>query len=378
SRDTRAIAPSAPGVSGPAEATAGQRAPCGVTICRYAYHWTDGQLTFVATVGPDTPGADGAIARVSRDGSYAAITSSSSIADAPNDDHAALYLYDAGSDALSCASCRPDGTPSGGPANLEDRPVGTISPQLSAPRNLADDGRLYFASADRLLPDDQTDAADVYEYDDGAVSLLSSGTSAYDSYVADNSDDGRSVFFTTRAGLLPQDTDNGVLDLYVARTGGGFPPPEPPPTPCESDACQGLVPPPPSLLAPNSGVTGPSGNAVPSPATPRDIQLLRLSAPAKRRLAHDGASTLPVRISGGGTIIVRATGRLGGRMRTLGSTTRAVEQTGPVTARVRLELSAAARRALRRGRSLRIRIEVRVRGAAERDHTTLTLKRASR
>ncbi|HTE62344.1 MAG TPA: hypothetical protein VK631_18460, partial [Solirubrobacteraceae bacterium] len=43
-----------------AEATAGQR---------NAYHWTDGQLTLVATVGPDAPGADGAIARVSRDGS---------------------------------------------------------------------------------------------------------------------------------------------------------------------------------------------------------------------------------------------------------------------------------------------------------------------
>jgi hypothetical protein len=31
------------------------------------------------------------------------------------------------------------------------------------------------------------------------------------------------VFFQTRATLLPEDTDKGGLDSYVARVGGGFP-----------------------------------------------------------------------------------------------------------------------------------------------------------
>jgi hypothetical protein len=44
------------------------------------------------------------------------------------------------------------------------------------------------------------------------------------------------VFFATHSQLVGQDTD-GQGDVYDARTGGGFPPPAPPPTECEGDAC---------------------------------------------------------------------------------------------------------------------------------------------
>ena len=71
----------------------------------------------------------------------------------------------------------------------------------------------------------------------GCLSLISSGQSSEDTELIDASDGGKDVFFATSASLLPQDP--GLIDIYDARTGGGFPPAPGRPPACEGEACQG-------------------------------------------------------------------------------------------------------------------------------------------
>jgi hypothetical protein len=69
------------------------------------------------------------------------------------------------------------------------------------------------------------------------VQLISAGRSAQPSTFIDASADGSSAFFLTDESLLP--TDPGSTDIYLARSGGGFPSP-PSGIPCDGDACQAL------------------------------------------------------------------------------------------------------------------------------------------
>jgi hypothetical protein len=141
-----------------------------------------------------------------------------------------VFLYDAASPhALVCASCKPDGSqPSGDP--ILPTPANAIYQQ----RYLDDAGQLFFTSPDALAPQDTNGHMDVYEYENGSASLISSGTSDQGSYFADATPSGSDVFFTTHQALLPQDTDE-ITDLYDARVNGGFPY-RPPATPCLGEA----------------------------------------------------------------------------------------------------------------------------------------------
>jgi hypothetical protein len=73
--------------------------------------------------------------------------------------------------------------------------------------------------------------------------LISAGAGNQDSDFVDASENGDDVFFTTGVSLLPQDPE--LIDIYDARVGGGFPPPQAPPAPCQGEGCQ----PPPSAPA---------------------------------------------------------------------------------------------------------------------------------
>jgi hypothetical protein len=74
----------------------------------------------------------------------------------------------------------------------------------------------------------------------------------------DASPSGGDVFFTALSSLLPQ--DYGLVDLYDARAGGGFPNP-PPPLACVGDACQS-PPAPPDYPTPASSTFEGAGNVV--------------------------------------------------------------------------------------------------------------------
>ena len=160
------------------------------------------------------------------------------------------FLYDAQSKDMSCTSCNPSGERPSGPTILP----GWSNP-FEGPRYLSDDGsRLFFESVDALLPRDENQKRDVYEFErpghgtcttenlgydpasGGCHFLLSGGKTADDSYLLDASSSGRDVFLSTRSQLTGSDVDENY-DIYDFREGGGFPEAQNPPG-CEAEGCR--------------------------------------------------------------------------------------------------------------------------------------------
>lgn len=250
--------------------------------------------SFVMTLSPDdlhalsrfNPVGDEPVfhpARVTPDGRHAAFMSSvrptptgyDNIDANSGEPAAEVYLYDADAAELACVSCNPTGArPSGREGLGEDPWIAAKIPSwqrsLYATRPLSDDGRrLFFESFEELVPRDTNGRQDVYQWEakgagdcdeadatfnadsGGCVDLISSGESSREAAFADASPDGDDVFFTTLSSLVPQ--DYGLIDVYDARVGGGFPPPAAPRKPCEGEACQS-PPGPPNDPTPGSAV----------------------------------------------------------------------------------------------------------------------------
>jgi DNA-binding beta-propeller fold protein YncE len=232
-------------------------------------------------------------ARVSPDGRWLAFMSQRSLTGYDNRDRATgspvaeVYLYDAATDRLACASCDPTGA----------RPVGVEYGKLEfqtgalvggyhswepgalvaanvpgwtsvaeagqasrhQPRYLSNSGRLFFNTVNPLVPQDANGTQDVYQYEppgfgtctpssptygelsEGCVSLISSGTSAQESAFLDASESGDDVFFLTSARLSGSDTDSArdVYDAHVCTAQVPcLPEPQPPAPACSGDACQ--------------------------------------------------------------------------------------------------------------------------------------------
>lgn len=348
----------------------------GVAGERNLYVWSETGTRFIATLAPDDTET---IERVTRDGRYAVISSTSSFGGAPTNGRRSLYRYDLTTGALACVSCRADGGLSQGDAVLDTLNIGLPSPSTAnAGRNITDDGDVYFSTDDRLVGDDLNAVHDVYEYDGSRVALISSGRGDSHSFVSDNSDDGRDVFFTTRDALVSDDDDGGLRDLYDARVGGGFPGAPDPPAPCRGDGCQGALPAPVQVPHAQSTASG-AGNVV-SPAGDRSdrtrtFSLPKLSAAKVRALSRTGGTTIAVRLTGGGKVTIKGRARIGKRTRTVVSAVRTVRSSKPVTANMKIRLSQAARREIRRGRRVRLTLEVRVDGVDATREMAITLTR---
>jgi hypothetical protein len=241
--------------------------------------------------------------RVSPDGSQIVFMSTASLTGYDNTDRssgeadAEIFAYDAtaagGQGRLRCVSCDPSGQRPAG-ANLELRgsrsgPSGlwaaAVLPfpesALYSSRVISEDGkRIFFESYGALALNDTNGKVDVYQWEatgtgscgaqapaysplsDGCLTLISSGESPSDSQFLDASPDGRDVFFTTASSLLPQDP--GLIDIYNARAGGGYPPPPGQPAVCEGEACQN-PPSPPTDPTPASFTFNGPGNMKPKP-----------------------------------------------------------------------------------------------------------------
>lgn len=146
-----------------------------------------------------------------------------------------VFLYDAENGGLACASCNPSGAPPTGPSGLGRSLSKAIS--LYRPRNLLNDGALFFESVDELVAGATAGHRNVYEYESGRIVPLSDVTGGYDSTFLDASPSGQDVFIATADQLLGgQPTENNVA-VYDARTNGGYP--EPPTSgPCAgAEAC---------------------------------------------------------------------------------------------------------------------------------------------
>jgi hypothetical protein len=174
-----------------------------------------------------------------------------------------VYVYDALADRLLCASCNPTGERPSGSASI---PGALLNGTTTAyrPRALSADGRrLFFDTADSLVPGDTDARMDVYEWEapgegtcseaTGCVGLVSAGRGEGGRFL-DASESGEDAFFLTGDSLLP--VDPGSIDAYDARVGGGLPEPQQP-IPCNGDACQPLPnapeDPTPGTAVPNSG-----------------------------------------------------------------------------------------------------------------------------
>jgi hypothetical protein len=202
-----------------------------------------------------------------------------------------VFVYDAASAALRCASCDPGHAPPDPTIEIsstghEATGNGTHLPVSSAntfmPRWISADGsRVFFDSSQSLVAQDTNRLQDVYEWERegtagcparspallerGCVFLLSGGESGDYSYFLDADESGDNVFIAHRgqlAGAGPPDDKNHVFDV---RVDGGFSVPS---LGCAGASCRAPLPSAPAFGAPpTAGLSG-GANYLPSPPAP--------------------------------------------------------------------------------------------------------------
>jgi hypothetical protein len=288
------------------------------------------KTTYIATLGVEdekswfesgavenqiVPQQEFVTSRVSPNGHYVTFMSNRSLTGYDNLDAKSgqpdeeVYLYDAISGRLICASCDPTGARPVGVLDKATQPrarllvdgnlswgyhsrsgshwlagnipgwreTNSIYTKLALyqPRDLSDEGRLFFQSPDALVAQDTNGLEDVYEYDPvgldcdttspeysehsgGCVGLISSGTSSGESAFLDASESGDDVFFVTASKLVAADYDDS-LDVYDARVCTALAPcpaAQVSPPPCTSgDSCKAAPSPQPEIFGPAPSAT---------------------------------------------------------------------------------------------------------------------------
>jgi hypothetical protein len=207
-----------------------------------------GQITFVAK--DPLPGEH---FYVTPDGLHAAFASTAPQGAYDNAGFAEVYEYTYGG-SIRCASCRPNGEPPTSGASI-------------AGRTLSDDGtRLFFQSADGVLPDAQSGQANVFEYEGGKVQLLTPGEGSPSVLVGAGAT-GQDVFIAGFEELSPQG-QGPVFAIYDAREDAVVPPPTTS-AGCQGETCRGAGPP--AVELPGAGsasfeapsrVSAPAGRSV--------------------------------------------------------------------------------------------------------------------
>jgi hypothetical protein len=188
-------------------------------------------------------------AEVTPDGRRLAFVSTRNLTGYESAGHLEIFVYDAGSGSLSCASCNPTGQP---PATENTAGVPVSWSNTYEQRWLSSDGgRVFFDSKEALVPLDTNGQVDAYEWErdgegtcqraGGCIYLLSSGVSRDGSFVLDASASGDDVFIATRGQLVGADR-NEVFDVYDVRVGANEALAAPT---CPSGGCQS-----PDVLAP--------------------------------------------------------------------------------------------------------------------------------
>jgi hypothetical protein len=191
---------------------------------------------------------------------------------------AEVFVYEAGTHSLTCASC----DPSGAPPAAEPNAGGTYLPISLSPtymrRWVSEDGsRVFFASSQPLAPQDVNALQDIYEWEragtegcpagpaGGCISVLSGGDSNDLAFFIDASADGGDVFLTHRGPLGGVGLPNSRTGLFDVRAGGGFPQP---PTGCAGPSCAGQG-------------SGAGQTTIPSPASATAVGGENFPPPAK-------------------------------------------------------------------------------------------------
>lgn len=167
------------------------------------------------------------------------------------------YEYSRPGASLSCVSCNPTGEAPVADSNEQFSALGVYIANQDGviPRSVANDGRVFFDSAQPLQSTvggtsftAANKAVNVYEWTPegvlgcappsapetapvlhGCLGLIDSGTEAekFPTYFEGASVGGEDVYITTHAALAPQDQD-GLNEIYDVRTDGGIAAPTPP------------------------------------------------------------------------------------------------------------------------------------------------------
>ena len=281
------------------EACAGQ-GPAAPACSANLYEYSNGRVSLIATIEQGQEGNDYAayqrgsrsgpplaatMAAVTPDGSDLVFDSTSSLTAYDSEGNPELYRYDEANNAISCVSCNPTGGRAEGLPLLHASP-----PALKGLENqgapieqvggLSSDGAtVLFAATGRLLPaavnvdpNAEVPVVNVYEWRNGVLSLISTGTSASADVLLGASADGSDIFFATASQLVGQDGDHSV-DIYDARVAGGFPAPPAPAVSCAStETCRSILSVPPTPVIPASVSASGAGNVLvlaANPSSPR-------------------------------------------------------------------------------------------------------------
>ena len=256
--------------------------------------------------------------------------------DAPQGGTGALYPC-AGGFTSPTAYCQAD-------EGFSPTPRASTLLNVAADPTTPGDRMVFFESKSQLVSGDTNDAYDTYEWRNGKLSLISTGTGTEGAYYAGNSADGRDVFFQTRDQLTWQDID-GVEDIYDARVGGGIPEPAPGTPACAvlGGVCQGAARAPSSLpSAASVTFTGPGDTAAKATVTTTAKVMV------KRKTISGTGFTVMVKVPG--------VGRVTGSGSSVKRVARRVAHAG--TYELTFHLTAKAMRTLKRKHSLRVKARV--------------------
>ncbi len=248
-----------------------------------------GTITFVGS-NPTASGPNGESFYVTPSGLYAAFTATEGQTGYDNAGQSEVYEYTYGK-GLECASCRPDGGAPTGDASI-------------AGRAISDDGaRLFFQSNDALLPQAQSGQANVFEYENGEVHLLTPGGGAA-AILAGASASGDDVFIASFEELSSQG-QGPVFGIYDARVGANVPP-HSTPTECQGEGCRGAATTPPQLATPGTAKFEAPGT-VTAPASKTSTitkARLRLMVPEGGELTISGRGLKSVKQTVSGSLTV--------------------------------------------------------------------------
>ena len=146
---------------------------------------------------------------------------------------------------------------------------------------------VVFTTSEALAPSDADHAEDVYLWHcaspcqgEGTVSLISAGAKGTQASAGALSASGEDVFFTTAAGLVPQDTDQ-LKDVYDARVGGGIA--APPAASCNGEECQGRLLAEGLFPTPGSSIFDSGQNVEPPPLTTTTTRVVAPKVKPKKK-----------------------------------------------------------------------------------------------
>jgi hypothetical protein len=274
--DVEAVLGASPGAGYVYFVARGKLAPEGTSGQRNLYVTHGGATQFVAT--DPQPGAH---FYVTPDGLHAAFTSTAPQGGYDNAGFAEAYRYTYGG-GIQCGSCRPGGEAPSADASL-------------AGRALSDDGaRLFFQSADSILPAAQSGEANVFEFSGGAPQLLTLGEGAAALLVGAGAS-GEDVFIATHQELAPQG-QGSVFAIYDARVNAQVSVPSVT-AGCQGEGCRGAAPAAPEFPgAGSAGFEAPGRVSAPALKVVKGSKLqLRLIVPGPGELTVSGRGLGPVK-----------------------------------------------------------------------------------